>query len=102
MFEIVNIVEKFLQNKNMVTRTNCNNYKHTMQAGSNGSYFLLLIFSNSSLNCSKICMTSELNVLPFTPKQKKYQVFIRLNDFDKSCSSPPISTFSRRKNSAAV
>ena len=41
---------------------------HTRQAGSNGSYFLLLIFSNSSLNCSKIFKTSELSVLPLTPK----------------------------------
>lgn len=41
--------------------------QRTRHAGSNGSYFLLLIFSNSSLNCSKIFNTNALSVLPLTP-----------------------------------
>ena len=53
----------------------------TSLVGSKGSYFLLLNFSNSSLNSSNILTTRALNALPLTP---------------------PISTFSSLSNSNAV
>ena len=91
------IVEEFLQSTHRVSRRRIKAVR-TFELGSSGSYFLLLIVSNSSLNCSKILVINELSVLPLTPAK----TLVARIDHRVSSSLPPISTFSRRRNSAAV
>ena len=78
MLEVNEIVEKFLQSTaRIVSVVGQMTARRTFDVGSSGSYFLLLMVSNSSLNCSKMLVINELSVLPLTPAQASSLASIR-------------------------